>query len=142
MAMGVSSTPSGPPARRAEPTIFAGVAALSVPWRHGHKVRIPHHSRALDSAPRRADNRGMDWTDEIDARGLRCPLPVLKAQKRLREMAPGAVLRLAADDAMALVDVPHFCGQAGHALLESRRDGQATIFLIRRGATSDHLDGS
>lgn len=74
----------------------------------------------------------MTWTEEIDALGLRCPLPVLKAQKRLREMAPGTVLRLLADDAMALIDVPHFCRQTGHELLDQRPEGTGTAFLIRR----------
>lgn len=74
----------------------------------------------------------MDWTEEIDARGLRCPLPVLKAQKRLREMAPGAILRLLADDPMAIVDLPHFCREAGHELLP-RSAGDGSVFHIRRG---------
>lgn len=75
----------------------------------------------------------MDWNEDIDARGLRCPLPVLKAQRRLRAMAPGRVLRLRADDAMALIDVPHFCSQAGHELLGSCRGEDGQTFLIRRG---------
>ena len=51
----------------------------------------------------------MNWDQEIDALGLLCPLPVLKARKRLKEMQPGQVLRLLADDPAAVVDVPHFC---------------------------------
>lgn len=58
-----------------------------------------------------------DWDQEIDARGLLCPLPVLKARKRLMAMAPGQVLRLLASDPAAIVDVPHFCAEAGHAFL-------------------------
>lgn len=51
---------------------------------------------------------------EIDGRGLRCPLPVLKAAKALRALAPGDVLYLAADDPMAAIDLPHFCAENGH----------------------------
>ena len=51
----------------------------------------------------------MKWDDTLDASGLLCPLPVLKARKRLKGMAPGAVLRLIATDPAAVVDVPHFC---------------------------------
>lgn len=67
--------------------------------------------------------------DELDARGLLCPLPVLKARKRLQGMAEGAVLRMLADDPAAVVDVPHFCAEAGHALLE-QGPGR---YLIRKG---------
>ncbi len=70
---------------------------------------------------------------EIDARGLRCPLPVLGAQKALRAMAPGTVLRLRADDPMAQIDMPHFCREAGHDLLIAREESDGHLFEIRRG---------
>lgn len=75
----------------------------------------------------------MSFDQEIDASGLLCPLPVLKARKRLRAMAPGQVLRLLATDPAAVVDVPHFCAEAGHELLDSGSDGAAQVYLIRRG---------
>jgi tRNA 2-thiouridine synthesizing protein A len=67
--------------------------------------------------------------EELDARGLLCPLPVLKARKRLLTMAKGAELLVLADDPMALVDLPLFCREAGHELVG--QDGER--FLIRRG---------
>lgn len=70
----------------------------------------------------------MQWDAEVDARGLLCPLPVLKARKRLLAMGPGEVLRLLCDDPAALVDIPHFCAEQGHALIE--RSAQA--YLIRK----------
>ena len=74
-----------------------------------------------------------DWDLELDARGLLCPLPVLKARKRLRDMAPGAVLRLVATDPAAVVDVPHFCAESGHEFLGSApMSDDATAYLIRR----------
>ncbi len=76
----------------------------------------------------------MDWDDEIDARGLLCPLPVLKARKRLSTLAPGRVLRLLATDPAAVVDVPHFCVQGGHGLIGTDTDGDAQVYLIRKGA--------
>ncbi|WP_010140688.1 sulfurtransferase TusA family protein [Oceanicola sp. S124] len=75
----------------------------------------------------------MDELTEIDARGLRCPLPVLRAQKALRALPSGARLRVLADDPMARIDMPHFCAEAGHALLEAEENGGALTFLIRRG---------
>lgn len=74
-----------------------------------------------------------DPTVCIDARGLLCPLPVLRARKRLLALPPGTVVEVLADDPMALVDLPHFCAEAGHAHLSVRdADGWQT-HLIRRG---------
>ena len=69
----------------------------------------------------------------LDAVGLLCPLPVLKARKRLNSMAPGQVLRLVATDPAALIDVPHYCTESGNELLgiEEAPDGTRT-YLIRR----------
>ncbi len=75
----------------------------------------------------------MNWDVEIDAAGLLCPLPVLRARKRLLAMQPGQVLRLIATDPAAVVDVPHFCAQAGHAFLGMADEGAAQAYLIRRG---------
>lgn len=74
-----------------------------------------------------------DWDHELDARGLLCPLPVLKARKRLRAMDQGAVLRLVATDPAAVVDVPHFCAESGHDFLGSAPlPDDATAYFIRR----------
>lgn len=70
---------------------------------------------------------------ELDARGLLCPLPVLKARKRLQSLAPGQVLRMLATDPAAAIDVPHFCAEAGHTLLGSHPSDGATAWLIRKG---------
>ena len=63
----------------------------------------------------------MTWDEELDAIGLLCPLPVLKARKRLMSMADGAVLLMLADDPAAIIDVPHFCVECGHELLSQGR---------------------
>ncbi len=74
-----------------------------------------------------------DPEHELDARGLLCPLPVLKARKRLRGMASGEVLRLLATDPAAVVDVPHFCAEAGHDFLGTEEAGPGcTAYRIRR----------
>ena len=73
------------------------------------------------------------WDQDLDAQGLLCPLPVLKARKRLAGMAQGQVLRMLATDPAAVIDVPHFCNQTGHELLSTLPDGQAHLFTIRRG---------
>jgi len=72
-------------------------------------------------------------SDVLDLRDLLCPLPVLKARKRLLAMREGEVLRLEATDPMAVIDIPHFCNEQGHTLLEQgQRDG-VYQFTIRRG---------
>ena len=75
----------------------------------------------------------MDWDAEVDCAGLLCPLPVLRARKRLIAMAPGQVLRVLATDKMAAIDLPHFCGQAGHDFLGASSDAGVDAYLIRRG---------
>ncbi len=69
---------------------------------------------------------------ELDARGLLCPLPVLKAAKRIRGLASGEVLRLLADDPAAVVDVPHFCAEQGHELVSATDEDGMQVYLIRR----------
>ena len=71
--------------------------------------------------------------DVIDARGLKCPLPVLKAEKRLARLAPGAELVVLATDPIARVDIPLFCRQHGHDCRETR-DGDTLVFTIVTGA--------
>ena len=82
----------------------------------------------VDGAVRAAYPRPVAEAIEIDARGLKCPLPVLRAQRALRGLAPGAVLRLLADDPMAAIDVPHFCAEAGHGLTRP----EPGVFAIRK----------
>jgi tRNA 2-thiouridine synthesizing protein A len=74
------------------------------------------------------------WTAELDASGLLCPLPVLKARKRLGALAPGEVLRVVADDPAALIDIPHFCAEQGHGLVGQTDLGHPRHeYLIRKG---------
>ncbi len=68
----------------------------------------------------------------LDAVGLLCPLPVLKARKRLQALAAGQVLKVLADDPAAVVDIPHFCAEAGHVLLDQSAEGAARAYLIRK----------
>ena len=75
----------------------------------------------------------MDHDADLDASGLLCPLPVLKARKRLGALSTGQVLRMRATDPAAVIDVPHFCAEAGHDLLTAQDDGDAQIYFIRKG---------
>ncbi len=73
-----------------------------------------------------------ETTDTLDALGLLCPLPVLKARKRLKSMPAGGVLRLLSDDPAAIVDVPHFCTEAGHKLLSQEQADGHQVYVIQK----------
>ena len=64
---------------------------------------------------------------DLDARGLLCPLPVLKARKRLKDLAHGDVLRMRADDPAARIDVPHFCNESGNILRKAVDQGDGSF---------------
>ena len=74
-----------------------------------------------------------DWNEIIDCEGLLCPLPVLRARKRLLSLPKGTVVCVRATDAMAAIDLPHFCAEAGHAYLGAETEGAVMLHLIRRG---------
>lgn len=67
----------------------------------------------------------------IDARGLICPLPVLRLAKALRGLESGARVRVLADDPVAVVDIPHFCQQAGHRLVAQSDTGDHQTYDIQ-----------
>ncbi len=68
----------------------------------------------------------------LDLRGLRCPQPVLRAKKALRQVAVGGTLVLECTDALTVIDVPHFVRQTKHALTAQLRDGDLFIFRIEK----------
>lgn len=70
-----------------------------------------------------------------DLRGLNCPLPVLKARKRLAGMRPGSLVWLETTDPLAAIDIPAFCNEAGHALVETRPMPFGHRFLVSRGTS-------
>lgn len=75
-------------------------------------------------------------TDEqeqlLDAKGLNCPMPLLKAKKALNELAPAALLRVLATDPGSVRDFEVFSQQSGNELLESRQDGDTYTYLLRK----------
>ncbi len=68
----------------------------------------------------------------IDYRGLKCPLPVLKARKLLQSMQPGEEVWIETTDPLAVIDIPHFCAESGHALVETVERGEIARFRLRR----------
>ena len=76
---------------------------------------------------------------EIDATGLICPLPVLKLRKRMVRLDSGSIVKLLADDPAAIVDIPHFCNENNHYLVDARKPIKPTSnknlreYFIKKG---------
>lgn len=75
----------------------------------------------------------MPTADIYDLKGLKCPLPVLRAKKRLAAMPPGSLLWLETTDPLATIDIPAFCAEEGHRLVEREALGSGHRFLVERG---------
>lgn len=73
-------------------------------------------------------------TAVLDTKGLKCPLPVLRARKAMKDVPPGELLQVLATDPGSVKDFAHFCDTTGHQLVESSQDGDVFVFLIRRSA--------
>lgn len=76
---------------------------------------------------------GPGETAIYDLKGLHCPLPVLRARKRLAGMAPGERLWLETTDPLAALDIPAFCTESGHRLVATEAADEGHRFLIERG---------
>jgi tRNA 2-thiouridine synthesizing protein A len=70
----------------------------------------------------------------LDVKNMSCPLPVLRANRALRSLPPGARLRVLATDRAAVADFQAFCRETGHALLAYSDEGGVFSFVIRRKA--------
>lgn len=75
-----------------------------------------------------------DFDQELDARGLNCPLPILRCKKALAELTGGQVLRALTTDAGSVKDFRAFCKQTGHELLSLEQAEKEYIFYIRKRA--------
>ena len=69
--------------------------------------------------------------DVLDARGLKCPLPVLKLEKRLRSLPPGVELIVLATDPIAKIDIPLYCRRQGYALTLVEAEGVLRFAVVK-----------
>lgn len=74
----------------------------------------------------------MEFDKELDARGLSCPLPILKTKKSLNELTSGQVLKIVATDPGSVKDFDAFANQTGHALLSSIVEDKNFIFFMKK----------
>ncbi len=78
----------------------------------------------------------MEADNILDATGLKCPLPVLKAKKALKPMAAGQTLKVLATDPGASKDFVHFCEATGDTLVSSDEADGVLTFLIRKAGAA------
>jgi tRNA 2-thiouridine synthesizing protein A len=74
----------------------------------------------------------MDFDKDLDARGLNCPLPILRAKKALNDMQSGQVLRITATDPGSVKDFQAFCKQTGNELLSQTESNKEFVVLMKR----------
>ena len=73
-----------------------------------------------------------EFDHEIDVQGLLCPLPVLKARKRLLSLKHGETLRILATDPASAIDFPHYCAESGNELITHYEEAGLFVFIIRK----------
>jgi tRNA 2-thiouridine synthesizing protein A len=98
-----------------------GVAPFHRWIAYGWSARGPH--RTMKSQP-------LPNESVLDLRGLRCPQPVLRAKKAMRNVPVGGILVLQCTDPLTVIDIPHFVSQTGHVLSAQERDNDVYIFKI------------
>ena len=74
----------------------------------------------------------IDTNQELDARGLNCPLPILRTKKAIAAMASGETLRVIASDPGSVKDMESFCRQTGNPLITSAQQGDDFVFVVER----------
>lgn len=74
----------------------------------------------------------MEANQTLDARGLNCPLPILRTKKSLIPLQSGEILKVISTDPGSLKDIASFCSQTGNELLSSQQQGKDYEFMIRK----------
>ena len=74
----------------------------------------------------------MDFDKELDARGLNCPLPILRTKKALNDMQSGQVLKVVSTDPGSVKDIAAFAKQTGNELLSSVENNKEFEFFVKR----------
>ncbi len=93
---------------------------------------VPAAAASADN-PAKAATPAITQADlEIDAKGLNCPLPILRAKKALAQLQSGQVLKVLTTDRNAIRDFQAFCKQTGNALLAQQEDGGVGVHYLRR----------
>ena len=73
-----------------------------------------------------------DFNNELDARGLNCPLPILRTKKSMNGMAAGEVLKIVATDPGSVKDMEAYAKQTGHEIVDTSEDGGEFTFYMKK----------
>ncbi|MDH7508363.1 MAG: sulfurtransferase TusA family protein [Methanomassiliicoccales archaeon] len=71
-------------------------------------------------------------TEILDCRGLMCPMPIVKLAKKIKEVEPGSLIELIADDVGSKEDVPAWCKRTGNELVEMKEEGGVYKYIIKK----------
>ncbi|MDD5391914.1 MAG: sulfurtransferase TusA family protein [Thiothrix sp.] len=74
-----------------------------------------------------------DFKQELDARGLNCPLPILRTKKAINGLASGEILKVIATDPGSVKDMEAFCKQTGNEMVSTSETGGEYTFMIKKG---------
>ena len=74
----------------------------------------------------------MDFDKDLDARGLNCPLPIIKTKKALNDLTSGQVLRVSSTDSGSIKDMEAFAKQTGNELMSSTQEGGNYVFFLKK----------
>lgn len=67
----------------------------------------------------------------LDTRGLKCPLPVIRARKAIRSIVDGSLLRIECTDPLAEIDIPHMVNSDGHELVDKGKDDVHLWYIVK-----------
>jgi tRNA 2-thiouridine synthesizing protein A len=102
---------------------------------NGQIERVAGHAAGHRPDRRKQRNQGdltMNFDKELDARGLSCPLPILKTKKALNDLASGQVLKVVATDPGSVKDMQAFANQTGNPLLSTAEENKDYVFFLKK----------
>jgi tRNA 2-thiouridine synthesizing protein A len=100
-------------------------------WRGGSHAGNEIRQRRAEIEPT-TEASTMDFDKELDARGLSCPLPILKTKKSLNELTSGQVLKVVATDPGSIKDMQAFATQTGNPLLSTTEENKTYVFYLKK----------
>ena len=86
----------------------------------------------IDRLWRNRDGGIMDYDETLDAVGMMCPMPIVELAKKMKELPPGTVLEMRADDEGVVEDIPSWCNRTGNEYLGLEEEGDIYVSYVRK----------
>jgi len=109
------------------------VAVLRVCGYPGGMLKKGQAFQPIDRLYRNRDGGKMDHDETLDAVGMMCPMPIVELSKKMKELAPGTVLEIRADDEGVVEDIPSWCNRTGNEFLGIEEEGDVYVSYVRKG---------